>query len=392
MAGMFYSIEEAAEKLNKSIEQVEELVEQRKLREFRDGNKVLFKVDEVESLMADTGLIASQAEPKAEETDLNIEDLDLSVADETQAEPAGQPEQPEPSAQAEPVGESEELEPLAQGGTGEDLSLESDLDIFGEDDQPKLDAEPDDSEKTELSLSVDDEQGSTQGLQLTNEDTATTQEGINVLDQTDSEYSLTEDTQAETKAMEEASTLEDIESDVNLDSFGSGSGLLDLSLQADDTSLGGILDEIYTPEGGEEEIPAAGASAADVAAEAEQMMAGEQAAAGPAIMAGGYVEPEPDLSSNVFGFVLLIPLAVIIYGLIATLAGQFGILPSVVPHGMMSIYILGGLLVVGLILSIYGYMAGAPAKPKAAKPKKAKKEKPKKVKKEKPKKEKKKKK
>jgi hypothetical protein len=44
-------------------------------------------------------------------------------------------------------------------------------------------------------------------------------------------------------------SLEEIEDDVSLDSFGSGSGLLDLSLQADDTSLGGILDEIYTPEG-----------------------------------------------------------------------------------------------------------------------------------------------
>jgi hypothetical protein len=43
-------------------------------------------------------------------------------------------------------------------------------------------------------------------------------------------------------------TLEEIDNDVNLDSFGSGSGLLDLSLQADDTSLGGILDEIYTTE------------------------------------------------------------------------------------------------------------------------------------------------
>ena len=44
------------------------------------------------------------------------------------------------------------------------------------------------------------------------------------------------------------SGLKEIEEDVNLDSFGSGSGLLDLSLQADDTSLGGILDEIYAPE------------------------------------------------------------------------------------------------------------------------------------------------
>lgn len=33
-----------------------------------------------------------------------------------------------------------------------------------------------------------------------------------------------------------------------LDSFGSGSGLLDLSLQLDDTSLGGIFDEIYPPD------------------------------------------------------------------------------------------------------------------------------------------------
>lgn len=50
MAGMFYSIEEVAEKLGKTAEQVEELVHQGKLREFRDGPNVLFKVDEVESL------------------------------------------------------------------------------------------------------------------------------------------------------------------------------------------------------------------------------------------------------------------------------------------------------------------------------------------------------
>ncbi len=56
-------------------------------------------------------------------------------------------------------------------------------------------------------------------------------------------------------------SLEEIEKDASLDTFGSGSGLLDLSLQADDTSLGGILDEIYTP-GGEGKAPAAGEPAA----------------------------------------------------------------------------------------------------------------------------------
>ena len=44
-----------------------------------------------------------------------------------------------------------------------------------------------------------------------------------------------------------------------MESFGSGSGLLDLSLQADDTSLGAVLDDIL-PAGAEEggEIPMAG--------------------------------------------------------------------------------------------------------------------------------------
>ena len=92
-------------------------------------------------------------------------------------------------------------------------------------------------------------------------DTALTGEGVNVLGETDTDYNVTEDSMAETagpaaSAGTSAGTgaeasLEEIEDDVNLDSFGSGSGLLDLSLQADDTSLGGILDEIYTAEGGE---------------------------------------------------------------------------------------------------------------------------------------------
>ena len=93
---------------------------------------------------------------------------------------------------------------------------------------------------------------------LTSADTALTGEGINVLGETDRDYPVTDDTMGETAGTmgttgttPEAS-LEEIEEDVNLDSFGSGSGLLDLSLQADDTSLGGILDEIYTTEGAEE--------------------------------------------------------------------------------------------------------------------------------------------
>ena len=55
MAGMFYSLKEAAEKLNVTEVQVRELAKQGKLREFRDGSNLLFKVDEVESMIPAAG-------------------------------------------------------------------------------------------------------------------------------------------------------------------------------------------------------------------------------------------------------------------------------------------------------------------------------------------------
>jgi hypothetical protein len=54
MAGMFYSLQEVAAKLNKTEEEIKEIIKQGRLREFRDGPNLLFKVDEVEALMSDT--------------------------------------------------------------------------------------------------------------------------------------------------------------------------------------------------------------------------------------------------------------------------------------------------------------------------------------------------
>ena len=47
MAGMFYSLQEVAKKLNKSVEEVKKIIREGRLREFRDGPNLLFKVDEV---------------------------------------------------------------------------------------------------------------------------------------------------------------------------------------------------------------------------------------------------------------------------------------------------------------------------------------------------------
>ena len=50
MAAMFYSLQEAAERLGKTEADIREIVQSGQLREFRDGPNLLFKVDEVEAL------------------------------------------------------------------------------------------------------------------------------------------------------------------------------------------------------------------------------------------------------------------------------------------------------------------------------------------------------
>ena len=347
MASMFYSLKEVAEKLNKTEEEVKELVKDGKLREFRDGPNLLFKVDEVESLMGEISSAAPQEVVPPQEV--------------TPPQEVAAPQEVVPT-------ETEEI-----------------------------------SEKAEISLVPESEEPAPTG-DLSDQTTPVAGEGIDVLgEETASEYKVSDDTMAETKAAAggtalpedllaetkaasgEAS-LEEIEGDVNLDTFGSGSGLLDLSLQADDTSLGGILDEIYTPEG-EEEKEAREGSAVEVAAEVEQLMPEEETAApepaleGPAVVAA-YVEAEPDTLSNAFGIMLFVPLLVLIYTAIVAVATQKGMVPAILSsvqgiiwYILLSFGVAAGLIVGGVfMLSGQGGKA-AVKKPKAKKEKKAKKKK-----------------
>ena len=206
MAGMFFSISEVAAKLGKSEDEVRQIVKSGRLREFRDGPNLLFKVDEVNSLLSDTSFTGVVKPTPAVE---------------------------KPAAPKSEEAEAEEILLAPEGETP-----------------------------------VKDEE-----LQLTDADTQIVDEGIKVLGDTDSlakegsdETFKTSGSGSGTPASpgKEAS-LEEIEKDVSLDTFGSGSGLLDLSLQADDTSLGGILDEIYTPGTGGEGKAAAPAEAESAA-------------------------------------------------------------------------------------------------------------------------------
>jgi excisionase family DNA binding protein len=322
MAGMFYSLREAAKKLNKTADEVKKLVEQGKLREFRDGPNQLFKIDEVEALISEAGM--------------------------------GLPGQGPASAAEQPI-ELDEDEILLVPETSEGSAI----------DMGDIDSE------------------------LSEADTATTGEGLDIIGETSGEHQLTDDTVVEATGTGSvgADLTGAIDEDVNLDSFGSGSGLLDLSLQADDTSLGGILDEIYTPEGAEGEGPPDASSAAEMAAEADTILPEEDfapaaTATDAAVLAHAYVEPEPDTESNVFGVLLFLPLLAIVYTAIIVVLGQKGAIPSILQtvEGVIWYIIIGAIAITaGAVVAAFWLGNRGPTT--ARKPKKAKKpKKPKKAK------------
>src|SRR5215212_9781968 len=55
MAKMFYTLEEAKGALNRNEEEIKQLTREGRLREFRDGPRLMFKADQVEQLKAELG-------------------------------------------------------------------------------------------------------------------------------------------------------------------------------------------------------------------------------------------------------------------------------------------------------------------------------------------------
>ena len=415
MAGMFYSLQEAAEKLNKTKEQLEEIVKEGKLREFRDGPNLLFKIEEIEALMSEAEAAEPEApslevaEPEVPEPEIAApeaeeeEAVELDLAD-TEGPSA---EMPEPEAKVSepevPEEEISELEALSEEEVPSLEALEAEMAELEEPtaEEPMPEApiaeapEPSESALDSEILLAPETGFPLMSNDLTDADTALTGLGTNVLGETDQDYAITDDTMAETAiptgtggtGTSPEVPLEEIEGDVNLDSFGSGSGLLDLSLQADDTSLGGILDEIYTAEDEGKELDGIeGDSALAVAAEADQMISQEdfaapQAAPEMGALARPMIEMAPDAQSNTLGMLLFLPLAVIIYTTVVAVSGLRDVMPSILGSIQVFIwYIMGGLAVVAALVVVAAFMftgehGMAAPKEKKAKKFKAKKEK-----------------
>lgn len=436
MADDFYTMQEVMEKLRKSEEDVQDLVKQGRLRQYMDAGDPMFKTADVDSLAEEiVGLDVSSLGIDLSGSELDL-DMDLDLMETGDGEGLTMEPDMDAIGEIDDLGTSE-LEPvetsgledlsgdgldLAETGGIEDLgaselSLEETSEIQLEaDNKPKPQSQSPSSDEIDLKdQSSEGGFGLSQMGDLTMADTNVGTVGINILSGTEDSFKLTEDTKADTLSAdaEAIDELESLDADANMESFGSGSGLLDLSLQADDTSLGAVLDDIL-PAGAEEAgggdlaIDQIGLADEDEDLLAEPAMAETEPAvadaatpiastpgAGPAQQMVAIAQVDP--RTNLFGIAMFLPLAaIIIVGIILTGAMR-GITPSLMKMltetkiadiGLFW-YVLGGLGIFAVLFSLFASVGGGDGGGSATKTTKAKKEKPKKAKAPKPKKEKK---
>ncbi|MEK6798111.1 MAG: helix-turn-helix domain-containing protein [Planctomycetota bacterium] len=196
MAKMFYSTQEACQKLGKNEEQIKGLVREGKLREFRDAGSINYRVSDVDGLLkAPGGGVAATSG----------------------------------SAPAKPTGAA------AGGSASGEIVLEPA-------DDSSIELAPASSDI--MTLEGDDSADTTSGgraVKKANEGSAVPSVGINVFD--DDELDEHVDPLAQTAVSDVAG--------LGIEGAGSGSGILDLTRESDDTSLGAeLLDEIYSPDEG----------------------------------------------------------------------------------------------------------------------------------------------
>lgn len=332
MAKMFYSTEEAAAKLNVSADQLKQYVSQNKLREFRDGARVMFKVDQVDRL-------ASEATSAAEGGASGDSSIELAPADsgthdtislaDTDINRAPSKEDTVVTGAAPAASASATGIPMAgASATGIPLSGAS-------------------------ATGVPAAGGSATGVPA---------EKAKVFD--DNEVKAA-DNQAQTQIQPA------VEDQLSLEGVGSGSGLLDLTRESDDTSLGAeLLDEIYPgneqkQEGGigsasgifEQPVSPEGSSLGGAAIETAQP-------ATPSAEAYDVVE-EADSTAGAFGGMALASVIVMALTLIVVGSIFAGFSPSwidTITESTTNLALFGGIMVVvGGLFALVGFFGGKAA-------------------------------
>jgi len=284
MAKMFYTIDEAAEKLSKSTDEVKQMAEQGKLQQFRDRDNVMFKVDQVDKMAGGGGGGGAPAD-KADPGDTDT--IDLAEAVDTDHDKPDKKED-------------------AKGATG--------ISVF---DADEIDA-ADPAAQTVVSGSM---------------------------------------------------AIED--DDLALESVGSGSGLLDLTRESDDTSLGAeLLEEIY-PAGGSDAKVEGGSGFEGIfegagADSAPSGLADVEAtgAVSDAPVGGAYVAAEPSdpAGSGWTGGLMLGAFIALVLGVFVVVTSMTGTIAALTTKMAENLPMYaGGLFVVALIFAAVGLFIGKAA-------------------------------
>ena len=227
MAKMFYTLEEAQDALNLNEEEIKQLSREGKLREFRDGSRLMFKADQIDALR--TGAPDDSA----------LDELDLA-----------------PSDTAGPIS-------LADTGPSTGSTLggsagDSDVDLEADEDDLAPEIVGPGASASMISLAdtgADRSQASATGMGLKSDTAmAVDASGIGMSspggDKSpgatgDSGVTLLGPEDATADPSEQTAINSAVSDQINLEGIGSGSGLLDLTRESDDTSLGAeLLDEI----------------------------------------------------------------------------------------------------------------------------------------------------
>ena len=302
MAKMFYELEEAAQKLGKDVGEVRAMAERNEVDEYRDGDRILYKVEQIDLLAGDAA---------GESGALTLSDT--------------------------------------SGGSG--ITLEPDEN----DSEDSFDLS--DSAGLTLSDSAAGEPSPSSGGSSSDDDDDDEGAGITVLDD---ETSGGADAAADTVVSAEPSL-----DNVSLESFGSGSGLMDLTRESDDTSLGadGLLDELYSGggDGPADESETATAADGDLfegAAAAEDVDEG----VGGGAMVASVAEPYDGRGSGLAGGMALGMTLALLGGLGVVVMAMVGPVPgflqSVAIGGMGMVVPIGALLGLTLIFGVIGFALG----------------------------------
>ncbi|MDB5295423.1 MAG: hypothetical protein JWO31_1406 [Phycisphaerales bacterium] len=305
MAKMFYTMDEATAALGRSEDEIRQFAREGRLREFRDGPRLMFKADQVEQLRSELGG-GDVMMDSGDQVDLGVSDSGglVGLVDTTGA-----------SGTSITLSDSE-------GSSGalrmkDDTALAADLGLSG-----SLGGVPSPGPmRSGTMASGSGLSGSRTGSGV----------GINVFG--------TDDGLEHIDPMAQTAITGGIARDqIDLQAVGSGSGLLDLTRESDDTSLGAVLDEINPSGGSFAGGSLAGGSFAggSLAGSVAGLRRGEEGSLGgsfvddsPApvrIAAPTFVERD-DPSAPAFGGAALGAGLVCLFGLFIVASGMYGARP-----------------------------------------------------------------